>query len=79
MTTNDFIDAVKRIGYKVNQSNKNVTRRKHKIQITREGQRHPIAWVFTNERDSLIEEVEKMREELMAHVQCNDELGRVNK
>lgn len=53
MTTNDFIDAVKRIGYKVNQSNKNVTRRKHKIQITREGQRHPIAWVFTNEMNSI--------------------------
>jgi len=34
---------------------------------------------MTKERDSLIEEVEKLREELRAHVQCNDELGRVNK
>lgn len=34
---------------------------------------------MTKERDSFIEEVEKLREELRAHVQCNDELGRVNK
>lgn len=53
MTTNEFIDAVKSIGYKVNQSDKNVARRKHKLQITRVGQRHPIAWVFTNEMYSM--------------------------
>ncbi|WP_422404561.1 hypothetical protein [Mammaliicoccus sp. JADD-157] len=34
---------------------------------------------MTKQRDSLIKEVEKLREELRAHVQCNDELGRVNK
>lgn len=34
---------------------------------------------MTKQRDELIEEVEKLREELREHVQCNDELGRVNK
>ena len=34
---------------------------------------------MTKERDTLIEEMEKLREELRAHIQCNDELGRVNK
>lgn len=34
---------------------------------------------MTKQRDSLIKDVEKLREELRAHVQCNDELGRVNK
>lgn len=31
------------------------------------------------QRDSLIKDVEKLREELRMHIQCNDELGRVNK
>lgn len=34
---------------------------------------------FQLERDSLIKDVEKLREELRMHIQCNDELGRVNK
>ncbi len=31
------------------------------------------------QRDELIKDVEKLREELRMHIQCNDELGRVNK
>ncbi|WP_049319282.1 hypothetical protein [Mammaliicoccus sciuri] len=34
---------------------------------------------YKRERDSLIKDVEKLREELRMHIQCNDELGRVNK
>ena len=34
---------------------------------------------FKKQRDSLIKDVEKLREELRMHIQCNDELGRVNK
>jgi len=34
---------------------------------------------FQLERDSLIKDVEKLRGELRMHIQCNDELGRVNK
>ena len=34
---------------------------------------------FKQQRDSLIKDVEKLREELRMHIQCNDELGRVNK
>lgn len=34
---------------------------------------------YKRERDSLIGDVEKLREELRMHIQCNDELGRVNK
>lgn len=34
---------------------------------------------MTKQRDSLIKDVEKLREELRMHIQCNDELGRVSK
>lgn len=34
---------------------------------------------YKRERDELIKDVEKLREELRMHIQCNDELGRVNK
>lgn len=34
---------------------------------------------YKQQRDSLIKDVEKLREELRMHIQCNDELGRVNK
>ncbi|MEB6292228.1 hypothetical protein [Mammaliicoccus sciuri] len=40
-----------------------------------DGQLHDM----TKQRDSLIKDVEKLREELRMHIQCNDELGRVNK
>lgn len=53
MTTNVFVDAVKSLGYKVNHSSRNVAYRKHKILVTREGNRHPIAWVFINEMYSM--------------------------
>lgn len=33
---------------------------------------------FKQQRDSLIKDIEKLREELRMHIQCNDELGRVN-
>ncbi|RXY90407.1 hypothetical protein DD607_26210 [Salmonella sp. 3DZ2-4SM] len=34
---------------------------------------------YKRERDTLIKDVGKLREELRMHVQCNDELDRVNK
>lgn len=34
---------------------------------------------YKRERDELIKDVKKLREELRMHIQCNDELGRVNK
>lgn len=34
---------------------------------------------YKQQRDELIKDVEKLREELRMHIQCNDELGRVNK
>ena len=40
-----------------------------------EGQLHDM----TKQRDSLIKDVGKLKEELRMHIQCNDELGRVNK
>lgn len=40
-----------------------------------EGRLHDM----TKQRDSLIKDVAKLREELRMHIQCNDELGRVNK
>ena len=33
---------------------------------------------YKQQRDSLIKDVEKLREELRMHIQCNDELERVN-
>lgn len=33
---------------------------------------------FKKQRDSLIKDVEKLKEELRMHIQCNDELERVN-
>ena len=39
-----------------------------------EGQLHDM----TKQRDSLIKDVEKLREELRMHIQCKDELERVN-
>ncbi|WP_323710545.1 hypothetical protein [Mammaliicoccus lentus] len=39
-----------------------------------EGQLHDM----TKQRDSLIKNVEKLKEELRMHIQCNDELERVN-
>ncbi|MDO0948202.1 hypothetical protein [Mammaliicoccus sciuri] len=53
MTTNDLVKELIKIGYKVSFANKNVTRRKSKIQITPRHQKQPIAWVFINEMYSM--------------------------
>lgn len=53
MTTNDLVKELIKIGYKVSFANKNVTRRKTKIQITPRHQKQPIAWVFINEMYSM--------------------------
>ncbi len=53
MTTNDLVKELINIGYKVSFANKNVTRRKSKIQITPRHQKQPIAWVFINEMYSM--------------------------
>lgn len=53
MTTNDLVKELIKIGYKVTFANKNVTRRKSKIQITARHQKQPIAWVFINEMYSM--------------------------
>lgn len=34
---------------------------------------------YKQQRDELIKDVEKLREELRMHIQCNDKLGRVSK
>ncbi|MDU9297374.1 hypothetical protein [Staphylococcus pseudintermedius] len=53
MTTNDLVKELINIGYKVSFANKNVTRRKSKIQITPRHQKQPTAWVFINEMYSM--------------------------
>ncbi|AMG20061.1 hypothetical protein QI334_03490 [Staphylococcus saprophyticus] len=53
MTTLDFIYNVKEMGYKVNWSHRNVSKRKTKIQISKLNEKQPIAWVFTNEMYSM--------------------------
>ncbi|MEP9852125.1 hypothetical protein ABDK10_05420 [Staphylococcus aureus] len=53
MTTSDFIHIVKEMGYKVNWSHRNVSKRKTKIQITKPNKKQPLAWVFTNEMYSM--------------------------
>ncbi|MBC3101959.1 hypothetical protein [Staphylococcus haemolyticus] len=52
MTTTEFIEAVKRLGYKVNISYKNVNHKKTKLLIYTENERHPSAWVFVHEQYS---------------------------
>ena len=44
--TTDFIELVKRLGYKVNLSYKNVNHKKTKLLIYTENERHPSAWVL---------------------------------
>lgn len=53
MTTSEFIDKTKSLGYKVRWSNRNISKRKTKIQLTPNDKRQPTAWVFTNEMYSM--------------------------
>lgn len=53
MTTSEFIDKAKSLGYKVRWSNRNISKRKTKIQLTPNDKRQPTAWVFTNEMYSM--------------------------
>lgn len=53
MTTSEFIEEAKKLGYKVRWSHKNVSKRKTKIQLTPSDKKQPIAWVFTNEMYSM--------------------------
>lgn len=53
MSTSEFIKEVKKLGYKVRWSHKNVSKRKTKIQLFPSSKKQPIAWVFTNKMNSM--------------------------
>lgn len=53
MTTSEFIEEAMKLGYKVRYSQKNVSKRKTKIQLTPNDKKQPTAWVFTNEMYSM--------------------------
>lgn len=53
MKINLFIKKLNELGYTTNISEKNCTKKKSKILITKKGEKQPCAWVFLNEMYSM--------------------------